>query len=87
MAHPYLGKQLRVTVSDQRVIQGVLEAVDGDKNLILSNTEDVTSSTTNSNSNSNNHVFLGIVVIPGQHVVGVAELELPSSSSSSLLVA
>ena len=63
----FLGQSLRITVSDARVIQGTLESLDAERNLVLSGCQDVTDDV--------KPFQMGVVVIPGQHVVKCMQLE------------
>jgi len=60
-ATSFLAQTLRLTVSDGRVVQGCLEAVDRERCLVLSSASDCTDERV--------PVYLGVVVVPGAHIV------------------
>lgn len=60
-----LGKTVHVTLSDDRVIKGRLDCFDGGKNVILSESCQL--------SKDNSTTQLGYVMLPGHHI---KEMEL-----------
>jgi len=64
----YIDKQLRVEITDGRIIEGQLKVVDNAMNMILSDSITVTDSQ-----------MIGTVMIPGEHVIN-CQLYLPDVS-------
>ncbi|CAG8626701.1 5432_t:CDS:2 [Cetraspora pellucida] len=61
----YLNLKAKITASDGRVFHGTFMCIDKYKNIILSQTEEF---------RSNEKRFVGLVMIPGKHLVK-AEIE------------
>ena len=57
-----LGKTLRTTLSDGRIVIGSLECCDGNKNLLLTNCVQV-------NEDGETVQRIGYVMVPGKHIV------------------
>ena len=61
----YLGKRLRIVLSDKRVIIGQFDCIDKEKNIILLH------STEAKNLESTDSRPVGQVMVPGNHIVSV----------------
>mgnify|MGYP002793782912 CR=1 FL=1 len=61
----YLGKRLRVVLSDKRVIVGQFDYIDKEKNIILLH------STEAKNLETKDSKPVGQVMVPGNHIVSV----------------
>ena len=73
---PLLGQRLRLRLRDGRVVTGVLEAVDSDRNVVLSRGEQ-----TGAGPQRDLVLALGYVTVPG-HAVESVEVEVVSASAS-----
>lgn len=70
-----LSRQLRVELSDGRVIYGCLACTDPSQNLVLCNTEEYGPGAGNSAADKGAVVYrrhLGMVMVPGEHIVSAA---------------
>ncbi|KAF2125377.1 hypothetical protein P153DRAFT_378840 [Dothidotthia symphoricarpi CBS 119687] len=95
----FIGKNLRVHASDGRVFGGQMKCTDKDRNIILSlayeyrapSTESIRKAIEESGNPSAtvswNSRYVGLIVVPGQHITKI-ELEesgMPGQKSSVLL--
>jgi small nuclear ribonucleoprotein (snRNP)-like protein len=58
-------QQLQVKLTDERIITGVLNCIDRDMNLLLSNSYE---------RSGQNTRYVGLVMVPGEHAVSVIVL-------------
>lgn len=68
----YLNEQLRVSISDGRVFIGALICFDNHKNIILKDCSEFAKKTIKLKSGDKEREltrYLGLVLIPGQHIV------------------
>jgi len=72
----FIGKQVRITVSDGRVVKGSLECLDKNKNVILGDTVQIEPDNTES--------LLGFVMLPGAHIVKVELSTAPTPTERDL---
>jgi small nuclear ribonucleoprotein (snRNP)-like protein len=61
----WLGKRLRMTITDGRVFEGIFECVDRDSNVVLADAIETRG------SDSRN---LGLIMVPGSHTTSILVL-------------
>jgi len=67
----YIGKEIRIIINDNRVIEGEFQCIDRELNFIIGGAIELHGIDTDSDNDSNNKISkrLGMVLIPGKHVV------------------
>lgn len=79
----WLNQRLRITITDGRSFEGWFKCVDRDCNIVLSGSEEFRDGRTpplRSALMADKQRFIGLIVVPGKHVVSV-ELIHPAKQS------
>lgn len=81
----FIGKNVKITITDGRTFEGRFVCVDSEMNVILQGSyeyrSDKQSQSTTSNSDTKKR-WAGMVMIPGKHITDVDLVQLPSSTTN-----
>lgn len=75
-ARAHLGKPLRLTLSDGRIVEGIFASLDKSCTIVLYNAAEATS--TSEKQGTINPRAGGVVIVPGQHIIKIEAKKLES---------